>query len=493
MTAGRTIEYLTGLVRELSRLPRETEWVEFKENNSNPQEIGEYLSALSNAAALNGQPHGYLIWGVQDGTHAIVGTSFVPSATKKGNEPLENWLLRLLTPKIHFRFHELTVDGKPVVLMEVERAFRHPVRFEGQELIRIGPVKKPLKEAPERERDLWRCFDQMPFEDQIARERTSADEVLTLLDYPAYFTLLKAPLPANRDGILTALADDSLIRSNPAGGWDITNLGALLFAVRLANFRGLGRKAIRVIRYDGHDRTARGSELPETGRGYAAGFDALTAAIGNLIPPVETKTAGLRVEAAYPPLAVRELVANALIHQDLFVTGASPMVEIFDDRIEITNPGAPLVDIDRFLDKPPRTRNEGLAAFLRRIGVCEERGSGIDLVVRLIEAAQLPAPLIEAPGDSTRVTIFAHRLLARMDHPDRVRACYLHACLRYVSRDYLTNTSLRERFGLAQDQTPVVSRVIREAVEAGVIVPQDADAAPKLMRYLPSWAKGTAP
>jgi len=81
---------------------------------------------------------------------------FSPAAAKKGNEPLETWLLRLLTPKIHFRFYELVIDNKPVALLEVGRAFRHPVRFQGNEFIRIGSVKKPLKDAPDRERQLWR-------------------------------------------------------------------------------------------------------------------------------------------------------------------------------------------------------------------------------------------------------------------------------------------------------------------------------------------------
>ena len=105
MTTDRDNDYLAGLVRELCKLPRETEWVEFKVNHSEPQAIGEYISALANAAALNGRAFAYLVWGVEDGAHAIVGTSFLPSATKKGNEPLETWLLRLLTPKIHFRSH----------------------------------------------------------------------------------------------------------------------------------------------------------------------------------------------------------------------------------------------------------------------------------------------------------------------------------------------------------------------------------------------------
>jgi len=81
-------------IDELLRLPSETEWVEFKHNNDNPQEIGEYLSAISNGAALHGKRTGYLVWGIQDGSHAVLGTTFRPKQAKKGNENLESWLLR---------------------------------------------------------------------------------------------------------------------------------------------------------------------------------------------------------------------------------------------------------------------------------------------------------------------------------------------------------------------------------------------------------------
>ena len=203
--------------------------MEFKYNNDNPQEIGEYVSALANAAALNGKAFAYLLWGVQDGSHDLVGTNFRPSEAKKGNEPLESWLLRLLNPKIHFRFHEVPVGEVTVVVLEIARASLQPVSFSGIEYIRIGSAKKKLKEAPDRERELWRIFDKTPFENLVAAERVSTDEVLLLLDYPAYFDLLEAPLPVNRDGILEALAYDELIRKNHAGGWDITNLGGHAF------------------------------------------------------------------------------------------------------------------------------------------------------------------------------------------------------------------------------------------------------------------------
>ena len=489
MSTDRTTEYLISLVRELCKLPQETEWAEFKANHAEPEEIGEYVSALANSASLEGKAFAYLVWGVADGDHAIVGTDFSPHAVRIGNEELENWLLRLLTPKIHFRYFEVVVDGKPLVLLEVGRAFRHPVQFRGQEFIRVGSYKKRLKDFPEKERALWRIFDETPFEDGVAAERAGDDEVLRLLDYPAYFDLLKRPLPENRDGILRALADDSLIRACDAGGWNITHLGAVLFAKRLEDFHSLRRKAMRVIQYQGTHRAVEARKEQVGAKGYASGFEGLIGYINGLLPSNEVIEQALRKTVPrFPELAVRELVANALIHQDFFMTGVGPMVEIFEDRIEVTNPGAPLVDTQRFVDTPPRSRNEALASLMRRIGICEERGSGWDKVVFQTEYYQLPAPLPEATEDHTRVVLFAPRPLSRMDKADRVRAIYLHACLRYVNREYLNNTSVRERFRIEPQNIATASRLIREAVEAGVILPYDPDAAPKLMRYVPVWA-----
>ena len=353
MSSERSRDYLVSLMHELCALPRESEWVEFKVNDAEPQAIGEYISALANSAALVGQAFAYLVWGVHNDDHAIVGTHFDPHAARVGNEELESWLLRLLEPKIDFRFFRVEIEGHSVVLLEIGRAVRHPVRFSGQEFIRVGSYKKKLKDYPEKERALWRIFDQTPFEDGIAIERASGDDILRFLDYPTYFDLLERPLPANREGIFEALRDDRIIRSSNAGGWDVMNLGAILFAKRLDAFHTLRRKSVRVIQYRGNGRTETLKEQ-EFNKGYASSFEALISTINALLPANEVIGEALRKSTPmFPELAVRELVANALIHQDFFVTGAGPTVEIFDDRIEITNPGEPLVDTQRFVDTPP--------------------------------------------------------------------------------------------------------------------------------------------
>ncbi len=488
MTTDRSNYYFVGLVRELCKLPHETEWVEFKENNKDPREIGEYISALSNSAAMNRKAYAYLVWGVRNADHEIVGTSFSPAGSTVGNEPMETWLLKLLTPKIHFRFISIEIDGHSVVLLEIPRAFRQPVRFQNNAHIRVGQVKKPLVSVPEREPRLWRILDETPFENLLAEQRLSADDVLRLLDYPAYFDLLERPLPDNREGILDALAKDYLIQPCEAGGWDIKNLGALLFAKKLDDFAGLKRKAIRVIQYQG---TGRIETLKEQvgAKGYANGFEGLVAYINGILPSNEVMGQALRkIVPMFPELAVRELVANALIHQDFSVTGAGPMVEIFSDRIEITNPGKPLVDIQRFLDTPPKSRNEALASFMRRFRICEERGSGIDKVAFEVELYQLPAPLFEVPDGFTRSVLFAHKPFSEMDRADRVRACYLHACLRYVTRQPMTNTTVRQRFGIPEQNAAIASRLLNEALNDGMILVRDPEVGTRNRSYLPFWA-----
>ena len=491
MAASRDSRYLRGLLREL-RLSHEAEWVEFKVDNEKPALIGEYISALANAAALAGKAHGYVAWGVEDETRALVGTRFSPGTARKGNEPLETWLSRLLEPQVAFRFHELSLDDKHFVLLEVDSAAHRPVSFRGMEFIRVGSAKRKLKDFPEKERALWQTFSRIRFEEGIAAEHLSGEDVLFALNCPAYFDLLKVPPADGRDATLEALERDRLIGPCDAGGFNVTNLGAILLAKDLGDFPVLRRKALRVIEYRGTGRldTLREHEGTE---GYAAGFRELMDYIHARLPTHEENgRAFQRTVPEFPPLAVRELVANALIHQDFSMTGTGPMVEIFEGRVEVTNPGEPLTEPERFLDSQPISRNEPLASLMRRFDICEERGSGIDKVVAEIERFQLPAPIFEAPPGFTRATLFGPKPLAKMDRSERVRACYLHACLKHVNRDFLTNASLRKRFDIkaatSASTASIASRYIREAVEAGYIKPLDARAGRRRMSYVPAWA-----
>ena len=477
------------LLRTLLDLPHETEWVEFKHQNFDPDKIGEYISALSNSAALHSQEFGYLVWGVEDGTHRPVGTDVQPQQRKIGNEPLENWLSHHLQPRIDFRFFEIHANDQRVVLLRIEPTIGSPASFKGTEWIRVGSVTKKLKDHPGKERDLWRILDKRPFESAVAAVSVTGDVVLSRLDYPKYFELSGQSLPSNRTGIFDRLVNDRLIVEKGPDAFDITNLGALLFAKQIAEFDGLNRKAFRVIRYNGTNRVQ--TEYEQTGaRGYAAGFEGLVEYINDHVPRNEILGDALRRDMQmYPKLAVRELVVNAMIHQDFGMTGTGPMVEIFDDRVEISNPGLPLIDPLRFIDHSPRSRNEILADLMRRLGICEERGSGFDKVISSIEMYQLPPPDIRTDTTHTRVILFAHQDLTRMDKRDRVRACYQHCCLLYVSNQVMTNTTLRRRFKIEDADYPVASRILRDALDEGLVKLEDPSSKSKRnARYIPFWA-----
>ena len=179
------------IVNEARSHAAELPWIEFKTNNYNPQMIGEYVSALSNTAALFNQEHGFLIWGVNDTTHEIDGTSFVPTEEKQGNQGLELWIATQLDPQVQFYFHSCVIGGKTVVLMEVSAAHSAPVKFRGIDYIRIDSYKKKLKDFPDTERELWAILSRRPFESMIAMDHVAGDYILRRLDYASYFELLK--------------------------------------------------------------------------------------------------------------------------------------------------------------------------------------------------------------------------------------------------------------------------------------------------------------
>ncbi|MFD2200184.1 ATP-binding protein [Shivajiella indica] len=472
---------------DLIQLREECEWIEFKKDNSDPQEIGEYLSALSNSACYYKVPYGYLIYGIEDHTRKIIGTSFKPKTEKKGNQELENWLATQLNPRIDFDILEFELEGNRVVAFRIEATKSTPVSFRGTPYIRIGSYKKLLDDHPEVERKIWKRDDHYVFEKEIALVGLNEDEVLGLIDFPNFFELMQLPLPSNRNSIFDRLIQEKVILRE-GKKFSISNLGALLFAKEIDLFEKLSRKAVRVIIYQGNNRIKTKKE--QIGKkGLAVGFEGLVKFLEDQLPSNEEIGKALRKTVSmYPILAIRELVANAIIHQDFSMKGVSPMIEIFENRIEITNPGKPLIDPLRFVDHSPQSRNETLARFMRRLNICEERGSGIDKVVFECEYYQLPAPEFIVGDNYTRVILYGHRASRQMDKQDKVRACYLHACLKYVSGEHMTNQSLRERFGIDEKNYPMASRIISDSIESGLIKDYDPESkSKKYAKYVPFW------
>ena len=434
----------------------------------------------------------FMVWGLEDKTHEPVGTTFYPSQVKgKGNEDLYPWLVRGIAPSVQFCFYDVEYEGQHLVLLAVAPTTGRPVSFWGQEYIRVGSYKKPLSAHPSKEEALWTLSKQASFESGIALKDVSSDIIFEYLNYPAVFELLSLPLPDNRAGILNRLQQEQFIAETEVGDhFNVTNLGAILFAKDLTKFSTLARKALRVVFYDGPNRTTTTIREQEGRKGYAVGFEGLVDYLNEHLPMEEKIIGARRLEKrTYPEIAIRELVANAFIHQDFTQSGNGPTVEVFSDRVEITNPGKPLIDPRRFIDEPPRSRNEALAAFMRRVGVCEELGSGVDKVVAAAERSFLKAPDFQVKSGATKVILFGPVPFADMSKKDRLRACYQHACLCHVSNTQLTNPSLRERFNISQKNAAMVTRLIKEAVKARLIKPYDPDSSSrKYAKYIPYWA-----
>jgi predicted HTH transcriptional regulator len=315
----------------------------------------------------------------------------------------------------------------------------------------------------------------------------NSGEVVDLLDTQGLFDLLKLPYPTQQSGVIERLAQERLVDIQ-GSKHSIRRLGALLLAKRLEKFPDIQRKAARVVVYTGTSKL--NTKLDQTGtKGYAVGFQGLVSFVMAQLPQNEVIEDALRKEVKLiPEAAVRELVANALIHQDFNITGASVMIEVYSNRLEISNPGNPVVPVERFIDGY-QSRNERVADLMRRMGICEEKSSGIDRVISTAEVFQLPAPDFRASQGRTIVTISGPRDFEHMDREERVRACYQHCVLRWVMSERMTNQTLRERFHLPESKSASVSQVITATIEAKLIkADEKIGGSKKYARYLPIWA-----
>jgi len=476
-------EAIVLLERSLKPFPQELNEIDWKlELSPNSERLAQHLSAFSNYDG-----GGYLVFGVDAGKiTGVDNDQCTKIITSLGNIARHN-----LIPPIILEHATIEFQGKCLLFIKISESKDRPIH------LRNGSVYDSYIRSAGQTRKMDRVevsnliakSQGLRFEDGISETGLSAEAVLKKIDFTSYFDLIERPLPSGNEAILDVLCADKLTRKN-GEFFDITNLGAILLAKNIEEFENLSRKAVRVIIYEGKDRLKTLKEL-DGKKGYASGFESLIGFINNLLPANEVVKVALRADVKmYPDIAIRELVANALIHQDFYITGTGPMIEIFSDRIEITNPGQPLIDTLRLLDSPPQSRNEKLASIMRRFKVCEERGSGIDKVVFQSELFQLPAPDFTKSEKHFTAVLFAHKPLSKMNKDDKVRACYLHCCLKYVSgREKMNNTTLRARFQIKEENYPLASTIISDAIEAGLIKPSDPESkSRRYMSYIPFWA-----
>ena len=354
-------------INELRAYPAEEEWFEFKDNWYNETGIAEYISALSNVAAMHGEENAYLVWGVHNDTHELTGTSFTFHRDVKG-EPLEHYLARRITPDIGFSFRELMINEKRVVVLIIPAAKNIPTAFNNIRYLRIGSSKVNLNKYPERESQLFdilrnglpaiesvEAFDQeltfrklmMYYEDKgIVLNRKTFEKNLGLLTKDGKYNMLAQ-----------ILSDDSQIpiRVSIFRG---TDKASMLYSVREFGNNCLLNSLDKVLEYGDVLNIMQADEKDRL---------------------VERKEVPLFDQAAF-----REAIINAFVH-NAWVDGNAPMITVYSDRIEILSRGrlAPKQTLTGFYLGESVPVNRKLSDIFLQLHISERSGRGVPQITKV--------------------------------------------------------------------------------------------------------------
>ena len=355
------------IVLKLCALNDEQEWFEFKENWFQPEALGEYVSALSNAAAFHYKKYGYFIWGVDDQTHEIVGTTF-NQYCEHNREPYQNYLARNLSPSINFRFEEVDIDGKRVVVMMIPAATEIPTSFKEKRYLRIGSSKCPMKDCPKSEIELFKILDGRT---ETIESIPSKYQDLTFQKLFGYYgskgivlnqkTFIRNLGLRNQEGefnLLAQLLSDNSHFPLRVTIFDGKTKGSNLFSVREFGYNCLLYSLDELLRYG----------------------DVL-----NLIRADETNRVVDRKEVPlFDNKAFREAVINAVLHNK-WTEGNEPMISVFSDRIEILSRGTipPAQTMEGFFLRESIPVNEKLSEIFLQLHISEKSGRGVPKITEM--------------------------------------------------------------------------------------------------------------
>jgi predicted HTH transcriptional regulator len=471
------------LENSLRPVPHEINEIDWKlELTPNKDRTREHLIALANYSG-----GGYLAFGISSsgdlqGITAATAEQIANSLASIGRDAIE--------PPLALDHTIVDFRGVPILFVYIPEQGSKPVhcRGKGVEETWIRSTGTTRKGSRQEIASLMMNSATPRWEDIRASGLVTLEQIKALLDIGSIAKLLERPLPGDDDELAAWLIAERIL-TRESRGFYVTNFGAISAARDFSDFPSIERKRIRLIRYKGTNKIDAIEEVPGR-RGYAVGFEGLIKFIVRLLPRSEVIQQSLRaVVGLYPEVAIRELIANALVHQDFGVGGAGPMIEIFSDRIDITNPGLllPSKRVDRLIGTTPESRNEALASSFRRFRICEERGSGFQKVAAFVELFGMP-PIVFAPLENAfRITLYAPKSFAKMSNIERVEACYQHAVLQHLSSKTLTNSSLRERFKVSEKKSNQITNLISEAMERGRIKRKDQSGGKKFAEYIPYW------
>lgn len=462
----------------LHPIPHELSEMDWKSGlSSKTDRLAQHICAFANHSG-----GGMFAFGLNDdGFFCSMTKSLIDEITKKlGNIAHNN-----LSSSIDIDHAVLSYEDHPVLFVYVPEQREKPIHLRSKD-IRESYCRsngQTVRMSDLQVRNMLATSQGLAFEERIAKDGLSKEKVLSLLDYKKFFELIDKDVPQSADSILARLKEYSCCEGKD-DCWRITNLGAILFANNLEDFKELHNRHIIIRKYIGtNNRNIQLEHISEYG--YAVGFEDL---IQFVIKCVSTENIDVKREdiSAYPRVSIREFIANALVHQDFGISGIAITIEIFANRMVITNPGAPLNDVNRLIDLPPNSRNEQLAEKMFLLGFCERRGSGMDRAIAAIESMHLPAPKIVKEETCTRITLYPHKEFTDMTKEERIEACYQHACLLNEDGFTTNNQSVRERFNIKKTHSSVASRIIADTLDAGLIKISNSDIrSKKYATYVP--------
>lgn len=467
---------VAAMVAPLLALPRETRSLEFKA----AREQYSYDRLLEYCAALANERGGRIILGVTDQPpRTVCGTRAFPHPQDLERKLHEKLALRITV-------EECWLEGKRIVVVTVgSRPVGQAVHVDGRYLMRQGESLVPM--TPDHLRAILSETTE-PFLSRPVCNPLPATRVHEIIDTAAYFRLADIATPENPEDQCRRLATRRFLIRHDDGSYAPTGLGSALFAHRLDDIPELRHRRLRFVEYRGKDRTDARRDLITSG-GYAIEFERFLELVNSAVPVDERIHAAHRQTVPmYASVALRELVANAIVHQDFESTPSLVVVELYEDRLEVTNPGLPLMDTRRFVEDT-RPRNPDFAMVMREMGMCEARGSGIQRALVANEETGAADPSFHEGDGLTKATLIGKHDFTTMSTHERTWAVFMHACRLYAARSAMTNSTFRKRYALPPGRSSLVSLAIQQTVDEGLIRPQDAESTSKrYARYLPFYA-----
>lgn len=395
----------------------ETDWLEFKTNIGESrcsityERVGEYISGLANAACIKDTQFAYLILGVEDATWNTVGTNLIVSETKYKNQDYELWLRRNLKPIIGFDIEEFDYNGKHIVMFIIPAALAQPVEFKGIDYIRVGSNLTKLAD--------FRDYKQKIFNsDKDWSAQIVSDATIDDLDSNAIKVARDLFYDKNKNNPRHPnLAEDMLHWSDTVflnkakltRKGKITNAAILLLGKSESEV--LISPAVSKIRWVlmSNDDTERDYDIISCP--LVLGVTELYTKIRNItyrymnpslfsLFPEEVKM--------YDPYIIREMLHNAIAHQDYTMRGMINVIE-YDDKLIFSNRGAFIPENIKSVienDGPEdKYRNPFLAQAMVELNMVDTIGSGIRRVFRIQRKKLFPMPDYDLANNKVVVTI----------------------------------------------------------------------------------------